>query len=260
MIKITSTLRAGAIAATFLAGFGGTAAMADEASAKSIVKSMTDYLAAQPTLSFDFDTTLQVVTADDQKLDIAGSGSLAMARPDKIHVTRHGGFATVEADYDGKTLSVINTDSKVYGQTDFKGSIDELIALLRDKMQRPLPAADLLSADAGASLMDNVTDSKDLGSGVIRGEECDHLAFRTDEVDWQIWIAQGKVPHPCRFTVTSKKVPGEPTYTIEFSAWGKGSAKAKFAFKAPAGATKAELKDIPNLDDLAGIYVVKGAN
>lgn len=261
MIKMTSRLRAGAIAATFaLAGLGGTAAIADEASAKSIVKSMTDYLAAQPKLSFNFDTTLQIVTADDQKLDIASSGSIAVARPDKFHATRHGGFASVDGVYDGKTLSVMNTDSKIYGQAEFKGTIDEVITMLRDKFQRPLPAADLLSADAGASLMANVTDAKDLGSGVIRGEECDHLAFRTEEVDWQIWVAQGKVPHPCRFTVTSKKVPGEPTYTIEFSAWGKGSASAVFAFKAPAGATKAEVKDIPNLDDLAGIYVVKGAN
>ena len=128
MIKMTSRLRAGAIAATFaLAGLGGTAAIADEASAKSIVKSMTDYLAAQPKLSFNFDTTLQIVTADDQKLDIASSGSIAVARPDKFHATRHGGFASVDAVYDGKTLSVMNTDSKIYGQAEFKGTIDETL-------------------------------------------------------------------------------------------------------------------------------------
>ena len=37
-------------------------------------------------------------------------------------------------------------------------------------------------------LMPSVIDANDLGSGVIGGVECDHLAFRTEEVDWQIWI------------------------------------------------------------------------
>ena len=36
---------------------------------------------------------------------------------------------------------------------------------------------------------------KDLGSGVIGGRECDQFAFRTDDVDWQIWIAQA-TPFP----------------------------------------------------------------
>jgi Predicted periplasmic protein (DUF2092) len=40
--------------------------------------------------------------------------------------------------------------------------------------------------DPYKELMPLVVEAKDLGSGVIRGVECDHLAFRTEEVDWQI--------------------------------------------------------------------------
>jgi hypothetical protein len=49
-------------------------------------------------------------------------------------------------------------------------------------------------SDAYSQLMAEVTDTKDLGSGVIDGVECDHLAFRTEQADWQIWIAQGSRP------------------------------------------------------------------
>ena len=76
------------------------------------------------------------------------------------------------------------------------GTIDQLVDVLRDKYHRPLPAADLLMSDPYKELMPDVTDAKDLGSGVIHGVECDHLAFRTKEVDWQIWIAQGARPYP----------------------------------------------------------------
>ena len=41
-------------------------------------------------------------------------------------------------------------------------------------------------------LMKDVYDLKDLGSGVVNGVECDTLAFRKNDVDWQIWIAQGE--------------------------------------------------------------------
>ena len=101
----TNSFRAGAVAATLaLAGLGATAAIADEGIALEIVKKMTDYLASQQTLSFDFDPTLQVVTTDGQLLDIASYGSLAAMRPDKVHAMRRGGFAQVEAMFDGKTL------------------------------------------------------------------------------------------------------------------------------------------------------------
>ena len=71
------------------------------------------------------------------------------------------------------------------------GTIDHLVDELRDKYHRPVPGADLLLSNVYEQLMPGVTNVKDLGSGVIGGIECDHLAFRTEEVDWQIWIAQG---------------------------------------------------------------------
>jgi hypothetical protein len=67
--------------------------------------------------------------------------------------------------------------------------------------------------------MADVIDAKDMGSGIINGLECDHLAFRTAEVDWQIWIAQGEAPYPCRFTITSKAIAQGPQYRIEVRDW-----------------------------------------
>lgn len=232
-------------------------ARADEAQPRALLKAMTDYLAAQPALSFDVDSSLEVVTDDEQKLTIASSGSIAMERPDRLHLLRQGGFATIELVFDGKTLSVLNRQTNTYAQSDVPGTVDTLIDTLRETYHLPLPAADLLGTDAGATLLADVTAVKDLGSGFIRGEECDHLAFRSGEVDWQVWIAQGEVPHPCRFVVTTKDIAGWPEYTLEFSAWGKGAAKTIAAFEPPADATKVELSTLPDLDEVGGIFSVK---
>src|SRR5580704_11445631 len=142
-------------------------AKADEAAAKNLVKAMSDYMAAQKAISFSYDSNLEIVTKDEQKLALASSGAVILNRPDKVRVSRYGGFADVEAVFDGKTLTLLGKDANLYGQVDAAGSIDNLIDELRDKYHRPVPGADLLQSNLYEELIPSVTDTKDLGSGVI---------------------------------------------------------------------------------------------
>jgi hypothetical protein len=207
---------------------------------------MSDYVAAQDLVSFDYEATLEVVTTADQKLGLASSGTVTLDRPDKIHATRSGGFVNLEMMFDGKTFSLLGKDAKLYTQVEIPGEIDKLVNELRDTYGRPLPAADLLMSDPYVELMEEVYDSKDLGSGVIGGTECDHVAFRTEDVDWQIWIAQGEQPYPCRYTITTKGMAHAPQYTIEFRNWrtGEKAMKSSYSFEAPADATKIEVGEL----------------
>src|SRR5262252_3095042 len=234
---------------------------ADEATAKSLLKAMSDYLAAQKAMSFDYDSSLEIVSTQQQKIALASSGTLTLNRPDKLHATRTGGFANVEMVFDGKTLTLLGKNANLYAQIDAPGTIDQLVDVLRDKYHRPVPAADLLMSDPYKELMPLVNDAKDLGSGVIRGVECDHLAFRTDEVDWQIWIAQGARPYPCRYVVTSKKVKGEPQYTLDTWAWKASTEVSSDGFKLeiPPSAKKLTPDEIPDLSEIPSIFSRKGA-
>jgi len=227
-------------------------AKAAEVDAKRILKSMSDYMAAQKSLSFGFDATLEVVTSDEQKLALASSGTLTLKRPDKIRVTRAGGFADVEMSFDGKTLTLLGKNLNLYTQLEVPGTIDHLVDELKDTYNRPLPAADLLLSNAYDELMRDVVDVKDLGTGVVGGVECDFLAFRTKDADWQIWIAQGKRPYPCRYVITSKHLSSMPQYTIQIRDWKTGGkvAATYFRFKNSTKADKVELKDLKGTDAL----------
>ena len=92
------------------------AAQADDAAIKALVKSMSDYLAAQKSISFDMETDLEIVTTEGQRLSLASSGAIELSRPDKIRAERKGGFADVEAVYDGKTLSLLGKNLNLYTQ------------------------------------------------------------------------------------------------------------------------------------------------
>ena len=219
--------------------------------AKALLKAMSDYLAAQKAISLSYDSVFEVVTDQHQKLQVATSGTVDMSRPDKIHTTRKSGFSDTEMFFDGKTLSFLGKGKNAYVQTEAPGTIDQLIAALRDKFHRQLPGADLLGSNAYDELMSDVTDVKDLGSGVIGGQECDHIAFRAKDTDWQIWIAQGATPRPCRYVITSKDVDQAPQFTLTVRDW-KASAAAgqgNFAFTPPAGATKVDVKDLETLKE-----------
>ncbi len=232
--------------------------LTDSAEAKKLLKGMSDYLAAQKTISFAYDANLQVVTNSEQKLGLASSGTVILSRPDKVHTTRSGGFVETEALFDGKTLTLLGKNLNKYTQLDIPGTVDHLIDELKDKYGLPLPAADLLMTNSYDELMQGVYDSKDLGSGVINGAECDSLAFRKDEVDFQIWVAQGAQPYPCRLVISSTTVKGGPEYSVQVRDWKSGDElmPGDFGFKNPTNAEKVNIKDIQsNVGDLPGNFV-----
>ena len=242
------------VVALFLITLIGTSVgvKADEADAKRILKAMSEYMAAQKSLSFEFDATLEVVTDEDQKLGLASSGSVILNRPDKIRVKRSGGLTDLEMSFDGKTLTLLGKNLNLYTQLEVPGSIDHLVDELQNTYNRPIPGADLLLSNAYEDMMYGVVDIKDLGSGMIGGVECDHLAFRTEAVDWQIWIAQGAHPYPYRYVITSKELSGGPQYTVQTREWKAGEevAAADFSFNNSTKAEKVELKDLKGIAEL----------
>lgn len=253
-----SILQAGAAVSALSLGLVSSAASADETDARTILQSMSDYMANEQSMSFDYDSMLEILTTGDQKLGITASGTVAMTRPDKLHATRVGGFSELEMVFDGSTFSLSGNHAGVYTQLPVEGTIDGLIDTMREDYGRPIPAADLLAENPYDILMSEVTDVKDLGVGVISGQVCDHLAFRTPDVDWQIWIATGDKPFPCRYVITTHTMTQGPQYTVDIRNW-RGETQiepATFKFTPPEGATGVIFEEYHNaVPDLPAHYV-----
>jgi hypothetical protein len=72
---------------------------------------------------------------------------------------------------------------------------------------------------------------------------CDHLAFRAEGLDWQIWTQEGPQPLPRRIVITTLDVPNAPQFTVTVTRW---SLEPKFdpdtfRFTPPAGVRQIEL-------------------
>jgi len=237
MIRVSVT----AVSVAMFAAATSHGACADDSAA--LLKAMTDYTAAQKSISATFDSDIEVITAELQKIQFTSSGQLKLSRPDKLRVRRTGGYADVELVFDGKTVSLYGNNAKAYVQADMAGTIDQLIDGIQAKTGGAMPGTDLLLSSSYDVLTSDVIEGHHVGQGVVDGVECEHLAFRGHDTDWQIWIQTGAQPIPRKYVITSKTLAGAPQYTLRIKEW-KTDAIADadaFAFKPPEGATKVSL-------------------
>ena len=252
----------GGIAALVLAltmpVLGSENARADDDAVK-ILKSMSDYVAAQKAISVTYDADIEVITNDLEKIQFTNSGALQMVRPDKIHVSRIGGYSDVELVFDGAKTNVLGHYDNVFTEVSTPGSIEQLVDRLRDEFQVAVPGADLLMPNSFDRLMDDVIDAKHVGVGVVDGVECEHLAFRDTDVDWQIWVEMGAHPIPHKYIITSKHVTGAPQYTLRIKTWVADVASADaFVFKAPADAKKVDMHEMHDIDEVPSGVIAGG--
>jgi hypothetical protein len=239
-----------ALAVTLAGAPGG--ALAQGSDAKSILKSMSGYVSGQKTIELTFDSDIEVITPQLEKIQFTNSGEVLLSRPDKLRARRVGGYAEVELFYDGKTVGVFGRSINGYAQFDAPGTVDRLIEALREGYGIALPGADLLLSNSYDVLVAGVKEGKHIGRGVIDGRECEHLAFRNFDTDWQLWVEAGEKPIPRKLVITSKTLNNAPQYTLRVKSWKSGvqPASEAFIFVPPAGAKKLEPDALIGLDEL----------
>ena len=214
--------------------------------AEKILRQMSDYLSARRQFSLKAESTLEVVLTSGQKLQYDSPGTLIVSRPNKLHAHRSGDITNQEFFYDGKTLTLYNPKENLYATTAAPATIEEMLDFAREKLDVIAPAADLLYKNAADKMLKVTSSGFVVGPSVVAGAKTTHLAFRGDEVDWQVWIEQGDKPLPRKFVLTSKKVAGEPEFIVFIRNWDLAPkvTDREFVFTPPKGAKKIEFLNL----------------
>src|SRR6187402_3147602 len=223
---------------------------AENGDAEKLLKGMADYVSSQKALTVTYDSDIEVITSTLQKIQFTSSGQVQLSRPDKLRATRTGGYRDVEVVFDGKLVTVNDKDTKNYAQIEAAGTADQLIDMLREKNGVVAPGADLLLPNVFDVMMAAVVEGTVIGKGVIDGVECDHLAFRNVETDWQIWVETGARPIPRKYVITSKGVGEAPQYTLRIKEWKTDLPADAFAFRPGQSAKKLALGELGDIDEV----------
>ena len=210
--------------------------------AEKLLKRMSDYLASRQQFSLKAESTLEVVLTSGQKIQFDSPATLEVSRPNKLRAHRKGDIVNQEFFYDGKTLTLYNPKENLYATTAAPPTIDEMLDFAREKLDIIAPASELLYKNAAERMLKESSSGFVVGQSVVGGVKCTHLAFRGAEVDWQIWIEDGDKPLPRKFILTSKKVAGEPQFSVLIRNWDVAPkfTNQEFSFTPPKGAKKIE--------------------
>jgi hypothetical protein len=220
------------------------AAAADrDPKAMEILLRMANYLAKAPALGVSVLSSYDAIQANGEYVEFGDRRRIELLRPDRmrVEVERSDGDKGGVV-FDGKTVTAYKPADNIYAAVEKAGSVDDMLVYVVKEMQVPMPLARLFTTTFPQQLEKMVKSIAYVETNRLFDVPTDHLAVQSDEVDFQVWIAQGDAPFPRRVIITYKTAPGQPQFRALLSDWSLAAADVgRFAFTPPAGAEKVPL-------------------
>lgn len=218
-----------------------TTASEPDAQAMTALQRMADFLSQAPRLSVTAEISFDVVQESGEKLEFGETRQIVIRRPDRARIDiRKRDGATSGFIFDGQVIAVFNAKENVYATAARPGTLDEAIDYFINDLDMRFPLAELFSVELAETVQEKVRSAYYVEQASIAGVPCDHLAFRGDQADLQLWVAQGDQPLPSRIVITYKDAAGQPQFLAQFTGWNLApdTPDSLFVFTPPAGAAK----------------------
>ena len=224
-------LALGAIVLSMIAPKTPAQATGVDPAAVEILQRMTKYVSILEQFSVHTENTLEDRLESGQRIDINVSANVVVSRPNKLRAERVGELINQVFYYDGVSLTLFKPADGVYATQPAPGTIEELLDYVREGLGMDIPVSDLVYRNAFAILMENVHTAAVMGKAVIGGVTCHHLAFSRPDVDFQVWVADGNQPLPCKYVVTDTSTPEMISTVSMMSNWNVAPAVTDTDFK-----------------------------
>jgi hypothetical protein len=217
-----------------------------DADALALLKKFGGFLAAQPRFGFELDLSYEVLQEDGQRLEFGSFRRYTVRRPDHLRIYEVRRSDGVREMYlDGKQLTVWIPADKAYALAKFSQhrDLDATLDLVRDALNIVVPLGDLLRSNPLARIEESMVSAYVVGREDLAGVPCDHVAWRSDEVDAEAWIAAGDQPLVQRVVLHYRQLDGQPRFSAQFRSWTltPDVADSKFEFAPPEGAERVPL-------------------
>ena len=144
--------------------------------------------------------------------------------------------------YNGRTITLWKPHLDYSGILAAPPSIEEALDFASESFALHAPLADFIRQDSFDPLPPVIYSAVYVGQQLVHGISCHHLAFRQDDLDWQIWIEDSETPLPRKVIITQKFVTGAPQFTALLLEWNLAPQlpDRHFTFSPPKNAKKIE--------------------
>ncbi len=208
--------------------------------AKDLLRKMSDYLSSLDRFKVHSEVTQEVILPSGEPLDSDRATDLMVERPNHLRADVTSAMRNVQVFYDGKMVTLYTPKLNVYGEWPAPPTIGALVTVAAKNYGLSFPASDFLFSSPYDVMIRKVKSGGYVGKSLIRGVMTDHLAFRQNDLDWQVWIAEGDKPLPARLAITDRAVKGSPRYIVTLTDWDTTPQleAAMFTFTPPPDAKK----------------------
>lgn len=206
--------------------------------ALATLKRMSATLSSAQAFTYQARTISEVPATNGQFLTLFSHADVALKRPDKLRAHLTGEAPHFDFFYDGTTAAAFAPATNVYSVSKAPPTIDAMLPGLEKETGIRFASAGLLFSDPYKVLTKDLKSALYVGPGVVNGAACDHLAFRSDGVNWEIWVEAGARALPLRLAATYTDRPNFPRVLVEFSRWNlhPGLHPGDFVFHKSSGA------------------------
>jgi hypothetical protein len=197
-----------------------TGAVAPDVDPRAVeaLKKMSAYLQTLQTFRLTSEASLDVITVQDQKVQLDMLTTYQVKRPG-IRIDWVSDQKNRQFYYDGKAFTLVAPTLGYYATVDAPPTNREFLAALYDKTGVELPLADLFrwaEADSEEDIA-KLTSAFSVGTATLDGAETDHWAYRTADYDFELWMEQGDRPIPRKFVLIDRSDPTLPSFTARLT-------------------------------------------
>jgi len=190
-----------------------------EPRARQVLQQTGDFMKSAQSFTFALETIREVVMETGQRIQYSSMHEIAVRKPDGVKVISDGDLGDHTLWYDGSSITVHNADRNIYSREKVPSTIDAAFDHMKKEKGITLPMVSLLYSDPVKLLKEKVSSGFYVGLNQVRGVPCHHLAFSSEDVDSQVWIAAGLSPVILKVVLTYKEQKGTPQFTAYLSDW-----------------------------------------
>jgi hypothetical protein len=199
--------------------------------ADSLLKEMSDFFGSKYKYTFKAEIMFDEILDSGRKLQRSASEKVFVQKPNKVYIEYISDVGGQNFWYDDSNVTILDLPRGVYSKIVVPNSIDQAFTELLKQYKYSPPFSELLFVNPYKILSENIEAGYYIGSSVVFGVPCNHLAFVDNNLDWQIWIEDGQRKVPRKIVLTYKKIPGSPQFIAILKDWIFDQPLSHFLFK-----------------------------
>ena len=208
--------------------------------AEKLLAETCKVLGSADAFSFHAEVLFDQVLPSAVKLQFAGEIDFAIQRPDELAIDYHSDVGGKQLWYQNDTLTIFDRPHQMYASLKVPASIDSMLDQVREKNNLTLPLSILAYSDPCLKLSKQIIFGEYVGLNDVNGIDCDHLAFSSSTIDFQLWLDHSGKTIPRKIVINYRTEPGSPEYIAVLSDWKfpKQIADSHFVSQVPKDAKR----------------------